>query len=69
MRATEALRAGTIWVNTPLTREIRAPFGGFKHSGVGRDGGDWSRALFTEEKTITIPTREFPIAKLGMQGK
>ena len=66
MTATDRLRTGIVWVNTPLTREIRAPFGGYKHSGVGRDGGDWSRALFTEEKTVTIPTREFPIAKLGV---
>ena len=65
MTATDALRAGVVWVNTPLTREIRAPFGGYKNSGVGRDGGEWSRALFTEEKTVTIPKRDFPIAKLG----
>jgi acyl-CoA reductase-like NAD-dependent aldehyde dehydrogenase len=67
MRATEALQAGIVWVNTPLTRDLHAPFGGYKHSGVGRDGGDWSRSLFTEEKTVTIPTRDFSIAKLGVQ--
>ena len=66
MAATDALRAGIVWVNTPLTRELRAPFGGYKHSGVGRDGGDWSRDLFTEEKAVTIPTRDFPIARLGL---
>ena len=65
MAATEALRSGVVWVNTPLTRELRAPFGGYKNSGVGRDGGVWSRALFTEEKTVTIPRRDFPIAQLG----
>ena len=68
MRAQAEIRAGVIWVNTPLTRELRAPFGGFKHSGVGRDGGEWSRNLFTEEKTVSIPLRDFPIAKLGMGG-
>lgn len=65
MTASEVLRSGVIWVNTPLTRELRAPFGGYKNSGVGRDGGEWSRALFTEEKTVTVPRREFPIARLG----
>ena len=65
MAASEALRSGVVWVNTPLTRELRAPFGGYKNSGVGRDGGLWSRALFTEEKTVTIPRRDFPIAELG----
>ena len=66
MAASEALQSGVVWVNTPLTRELRAPFGGYKNSGVGRDGGEWSRALFTEEKTVTVPRREFPIARLGM---
>jgi 5-carboxymethyl-2-hydroxymuconic-semialdehyde dehydrogenase/aminomuconate-semialdehyde/2-hydroxymuconate-6-semialdehyde dehydrogenase len=66
MAATEALRSGVVWVNTPLTRELRAPFGGYKNSGVGRDGGEWSRALFTEEKTVTVPRRAFPIARLGL---
>ncbi len=65
MRATDALRAGMVWVNTPLTRDLHAPFGGYKHSGVGRDGGDWSRALFTEEKTVTVAARDFAIAQLG----
>jgi 5-carboxymethyl-2-hydroxymuconic-semialdehyde dehydrogenase/aminomuconate-semialdehyde/2-hydroxymuconate-6-semialdehyde dehydrogenase len=65
MAATEALQSGVVWVNTSLTRELRAPFGGYKNSGVGRDGGEWSRALFTEEKTVTVPRRDFPIARLG----
>jgi len=68
MAAMNALRAGVVWVNTPLTRELRAPFGGYKNSGVGRDGGIWSRALFTEEKTVTIPVRDFPIQRLGLDG-
>jgi 5-carboxymethyl-2-hydroxymuconic-semialdehyde dehydrogenase/aminomuconate-semialdehyde/2-hydroxymuconate-6-semialdehyde dehydrogenase len=66
MAATDALRSGVVWVNTSLTRELRAPFGGYKNSGVGRDGGEWSRALFTEEKTVTVPRRDFPIARLGV---
>ena len=67
MRAQAEIRAGVIWVNTSLMRELRAPFGGFKNSGVGRDGGDWSRALFTEEKTVSIPVNDFPIHKLGTE--
>jgi len=46
-------------------RELRAPFGGYKNSGIGRDGGEWSRNLFTEEKTVSIPLKDFPITKLG----
>lgn len=66
MRAQTEIRAGVVWVNTSLMRELRAPFGGYKHSGVGRDGGEWSRNLFTEEKTVSIPLNDFPIAKMGM---
>ena len=65
MRAQADIRAGVVWVNTPLMRELRAPFGGYKNSGIGRDGGEWSRNLFTEEKTVSIPLTDFPIAKLG----
>ena len=62
----QRLRSGVVWINTPMTRELRAPFGGFKDSGTGRMGGEASRRLFTEEKTVTLPTRTFPIAKLGL---
>ncbi len=65
MRAADALRTGVVWINTPLYRELRAPFGGFKHSGIGRDGGDWSRGLFTEAKTVSLPRRDFPLARMG----
>ncbi len=65
MRAADELRTGVVWINTPLFRELRAPFGGFKHSGVGRDGGDWSRSLFTEAKTVSIPRRDFALARLS----
>ena len=65
MRVQDALEAGTIWVNTQVARDLRAPFGGYKNSGVGRTGGLSSRALFTEEKVVTIPMESFPIARLG----
>lgn len=68
MRVQDGLQAGTIWVNTPVARDLRAPFGGFKNSGVGRTGGLSSRALFTEEKVVTIPMGTFPIAQMGIGG-
>lgn len=67
-KAMDALDAGIIWINTPMTRELKAPFGGFKASGVGRTGGRWSRDLYTEEKTITMATADFPIHKMGTGG-
>ncbi len=65
MAASTTLAAGVVWVNTPMHRELRAPFGGFKWSGVGRAGGEWSRALFTEERTVTLPLREFALPRMG----
>lgn len=59
------VRAGVMWVNTPLMRELRAPFGGMKDSGIGRDGAAASRDFFTEEKTTTIPLTDVPLRKLG----
>lgn len=65
MKASQELRAGTIWVNTPMTRELRAPFGGYKKSGIGRDSAKDCLQFFTEEKTTTIPMSTFPLAKWG----
>ena len=38
-RVAAELDAGTIWINTWLLRDLRVPFGGMKHSGLGREGG------------------------------
>jgi len=65
MKVSQQVRAGTIWVNTPLTRELRAPFGGYKASGLGRDSAEDCKLFFTEAKTTTIPLEEFPIPKWG----
>jgi acyl-CoA reductase-like NAD-dependent aldehyde dehydrogenase len=65
MRASRELRAGTVWVNTTMVRELRAPFGGFKQSGVGRDGAAPSVEFFTELKTTTIPIDPAPLPQLG----
>lgn len=48
------VRAGTVWVNCWFVRDLRAPFGGFKKSGVGREGGHYSLEFFTEAKNICI---------------
>ncbi|WP_413299757.1 aldehyde dehydrogenase [Bacillus sp. 1P10SD] len=53
-RMSHSVRAGTIWVNCWFVRDLRAPFGGFKKSGVGREGGHHSLEFFTEAKNICI---------------
>ena len=61
-----AIKAGTVWVNTPLARDLRAPFGGYKQSGVGRDGLESSVELLTEEKTVMYPTSRLDLPRLGL---
>ncbi|MEO1460542.1 MAG: aldehyde dehydrogenase family protein, partial [Pseudomonadota bacterium] len=46
MRVARAVRAGSIIVNTGFVRERNAPFGGYKASGVGREGGLADGAAF-----------------------
>lgn len=53
-RVSHHVRAGTIWVNTWFVRDLRAPFGGMKKSGIGREGGRHSIEFFTEAKNICI---------------
>ncbi|MBF6567884.1 MAG: aldehyde dehydrogenase [Candidatus Binataceae bacterium] len=53
-RAAAALHAGTVWVNCFFIRDLRAPFGGVGDSGVGREGGSYSREFCTEPKAIVM---------------
>jgi len=46
------LRAGTIFINGQGA-DVGAPFGGYKHSGNGREGGIWGLNEFLEIKAIT----------------
>ncbi len=53
-RAAARLRAGTVWVNCFFIRDLRAPFGGVGDSGIGREGGNFSREFFTEPKAVVM---------------
>lgn len=53
-RVSANLRAGTVWVNCFFIRDLRAPFGGVGDSGVGREGGNFSREFFTEPKAVVM---------------
>jgi acyl-CoA reductase-like NAD-dependent aldehyde dehydrogenase len=65
MRCSREIRAGTVWVNTPMMRELRAAFGGFKESGIGRDGPYASLEFFTELKATIIPIDPAPLPRYG----
>jgi 5-carboxymethyl-2-hydroxymuconic-semialdehyde dehydrogenase len=53
-RITKELVAGTIWVNCFFVRDLRAPFGGSKKSGVGREGGNWSFDFYADVKNTVV---------------
>jgi len=53
-RVAHEIEAGIIWINTWFLRDLRTPFGGMKHSGIGRTGGMHSLDFYSELSNITI---------------
>ena len=56
IRLSNALKAGTVWVNCYDVFDAAAPFGGFKMSGIGRELGAYALQLYTEVKTVIMAT-------------
>jgi acyl-CoA reductase-like NAD-dependent aldehyde dehydrogenase len=54
MTAMEEIKAGTFWVNDPLTDNEAAPFGGMRQSGIGRELGEEGLDAFREPKHVHI---------------
>jgi betaine-aldehyde dehydrogenase/5-carboxymethyl-2-hydroxymuconic-semialdehyde dehydrogenase len=54
MRVGRAVRAGIVWVNTFLVRDLTAPFGGIGISGIGREGGDYALDFYSDLKTLQV---------------
>ena len=48
------IKAGIVWINCWLLRDLRTPFGGVKNSGVGREGGLEALRFFTETKNVCV---------------
>ena len=55
LRLAPRLRAGNVAVNT-LGRNPETPFGGFKQSGLGRDGGSYGLAVYSELQSVIWPS-------------
>src|SRR6267378_2624131 len=54
LRAAQAIRAGTVWVNAYNLFDAALPFGGFKESGFGREMGAAGLEHYTELKTVWV---------------
>ncbi len=53
-RMAAKLKAGTVWVNTVNMFDASLPFGGFKHSGFGRDLGEDALDGYLQTKSVWI---------------
>jgi acyl-CoA reductase-like NAD-dependent aldehyde dehydrogenase len=59
-RCMRELKAGTVWINDPLTDNDAGPFGGFKQSGLGRELGQEGLEAFQETKHVHIESELAP---------
>nr|KAF6281976.1 aldehyde dehydrogenase 2 family member [Myotis myotis] len=50
----QALQAGTVWINCYDVFGAQSPFGGYKMSGNGRELGEYGLKAYTEVKTVTV---------------
>jgi acyl-CoA reductase-like NAD-dependent aldehyde dehydrogenase len=57
MSAMENIKAGTFWINDPLTDNDAAPFGGMRKSGIGRELGQEGLDAFREPKHVHLDYR------------
>jgi 5-carboxymethyl-2-hydroxymuconic-semialdehyde dehydrogenase len=58
-RVSRGMVAGTVWVNCFFVRDLAAPFGGSRNSGIGREGGVWSFDFYADVKNVcTAPWGE-----------
>lgn len=53
-RVAREVKTGNMWVNCFFVRDLRLPFGGYKDSGIGREGGEFSYEFFTESKAVVM---------------
>jgi acyl-CoA reductase-like NAD-dependent aldehyde dehydrogenase len=49
------VRSGTVHVNSFIGAHVTTPFGGYKQSGVGREGGPEGLEVFLESKSVHMP--------------
>ncbi|WP_103863550.1 5-carboxymethyl-2-hydroxymuconate semialdehyde dehydrogenase [Aquimarina sp. I32.4] len=64
-RVAHDVEAGMVWINSQNIRHLPAPFGGVKHSGIGRDGGEYSFDFYMETKNISVALGDHTIPQLG----
>jgi acyl-CoA reductase-like NAD-dependent aldehyde dehydrogenase len=61
-RVSKQLAAGSLWVNCFFVRDLAAPFGGARNSGIGREGGTWSMDFYCDVKNVSMLKDSFTLA-------
>lgn len=64
-RVAQAIESGMVWINSQNVRDLRIPFGGSKHSGIGREGGHYAFDFYTETQVIHVALSDHRIPQLG----
>ncbi len=64
-RVAQAVNAGMMWINSQNVRDLRTPFGGSKHSGIGREGGHYAFEFYTEVQIIHVALGDHHIPQFG----
>jgi aminomuconate-semialdehyde/2-hydroxymuconate-6-semialdehyde dehydrogenase len=68
-RISSQLIAGTVWINCFYVRDLAAPFGGSKQSGVGREGGHWSFDFYCDVKNVMTRKGTFSTSSQNLETK
>lgn len=50
------IEAGMCWINTYNITPVEIPFGGYKHSGMGRENSEWAIQHYSQLKTVYVET-------------
>jgi len=64
-RFARAIKAGTVWINTFNMFNAASPFGGYKHSGYGREMGKHALELYTQVKSVWVDLSGKPMGWYG----
>ncbi len=65
-RVGQSIDSGMVWLNSQNVRDLRAPFGGVKESGVGREGGHYAFDFYCEWQTLHVAVNDSPIPRFGV---
>ncbi|MFX3680465.1 MAG: aldehyde dehydrogenase family protein [Hyphomicrobiales bacterium] len=64
-RVSQAVRAGTFWINSYKAIHVSSPFGGSRESGFGRSSGTDALMEYTSPKSIWLDSGEIPKIAFG----